>query len=121
VPPEPAPDLLLTDRRRTIAEVIRANGRRQGWTEARVVLGIQIAFNLTPLAAYRLWRWWTREETVASIRAVASEAGVERVITTTDLDDWEVGRRRVPADLLDAVCRVYRTRPDRIGYHDYST
>lgn len=118
--PAPEADPLLTARRRTIVGEIRANGRQQHWTEARVVQGIQIAFNLTPLAAYRLWRWWSREEAVAYIRAVAAEEGVERVFTTVDLTEWESGYRRVPPMLLDAVCKVYRTRPDLVGYQDHT-
>jgi hypothetical protein len=117
-----APDLLLTEKRRGIVADIRANGRRQRWPEWRVVEGIRIGLRLpTTLAALRLWRWWTPEEAVANIRATASEGDVERLFTTGDLAEWEAGRRRVPVDLLDAVCKVYRTRPDRIGYPDYST
>lgn len=118
--PAPEADPLLTERRRRIVADIRANGRRLNWSEHRVVRGIRIAFNLSTLKAYRLWRWWTREEAVAYIRAVAAEAGVERVFTTGDLAEWESGYRRVPPMLLDAVCKVYRTRPDLVGYQDHT-
>lgn len=115
-----SPDRLLTEKRRRIVADIRANGRRLNWAEARVVDGIRIALNLTPLAAYRLWRWWTAAEAVELIRAAASEQGVETMFTTGDLEAWESGHARVPVDLLDAVCLAYRTRPDLIGYRDYT-
>lgn len=114
------PDPLLTERRKRVVADIRANGRTQGWSETRVVEGIWRALRIRPLAAYRLWRGWTLAEAVATIRAAAAEAGVERVFGTADLEDWEAGRCRVPVELLGAVCLVYQTRPDLIGYQDYS-
>lgn len=83
------PDRLLTEKRRRIVDDVRANGRRLYWPEARRVQGVQIALNLKPLAAYRLWYWWTAEEAVGNI-----QGGRRR------------GRYRTG---------VHHRRPDRVG------
>lgn len=119
--PNRTDDWLITPRRLAIVKDIRSNGRRLNWLEARVVEGIQIALTLKPLAAYRLWRAWSPQETIANFRATAFRLGVERLISPGELTDWETGRERLPVELLDAVCQVYRTRPDLVGYRDYST
>lgn len=118
--PNPEPEPLLTRRRKQVVADIRAYGRDRHWSEAEVVRGIAKGLRLQPLAAYRVWRWWTADEAVSIIRAAASEGGVDLVFTTEDLTNWEAGHRRVPVELLDAVCLVYRTRPDWVGYDDYS-
>jgi hypothetical protein len=127
-------DPLLTRKRLSVLAHVAANGQRLGWSEARTVKGLRIALGLSPLAAYRLYYCLTREEAVARIAGLAREHLNSRAQTTganrgsprvvrigvEDLDGWEAGRAQVPASLLKAVCEAYRTRPDLIGYRDYT-
>ncbi|MFL6077705.1 MAG: hypothetical protein ACJ73S_30445 [Mycobacteriales bacterium] len=127
-------DPLLTRKRLSVLAAVSANGERLGWSEARRVEGVRIALALSPMAAHRLYHCLTREEAVATIAGLAQEhlngkpeepgagdGGPRTVrVGVEDLDNWEAGRVRVPATLLKAVCEAYRTRPDRIGYRDYT-
>ncbi|MFE9850380.1 hypothetical protein ACFYPN_16425 [Streptomyces sp. NPDC005576] len=62
------------------------------------------------LQAHRLARGWT----LAEARIELGGIGVR--VTTQQLSAWETGRGRPGDTHLDHLCRLYETRPDRLGF-----
>jgi transcriptional regulator with XRE-family HTH domain len=101
---------------------LREQGVQEGWDLARIVTRIQGSGEHSALAAHRLARGWTLEETAARLTALR-EPGAEQLpaISPQMLCSWE--RQRVTPSLANAelMCRLYRTRIDRLGLvRDYS-
>ncbi|MGH8896116.1 MAG: hypothetical protein ACRDZ4_03615 [Egibacteraceae bacterium] len=104
-----------------IAE-LRADGLAQGWSIPRIVEAIVDRFGVSRLEAHRLARGWTRARAVEEILATYAPTGWRPKLTAQRLCAWEHDPRVRPGeDYLDRLCRVYQTRPDRLGYgHDYT-
>jgi transcriptional regulator with XRE-family HTH domain/tetratricopeptide (TPR) repeat protein len=77
---------------------------------------------VTLLKAHRLARDWTLEQVADRVCVICEESGLGRpLLTAQRVSHWESGREAPSAKYLDALCRLYRTRPDRLGFgHDYS-
>jgi hypothetical protein len=102
----------------TIREQVR---QRQGslWDTARAIhehCGVGL------LRAHRLAGDWTLVEVASKLRRQATEAGEpEPLVGHQRVSKWECGDEIPSPGYLDALCRLYRTRPDRLGFgHDYS-
>jgi hypothetical protein len=75
-----------------------------------------------PLEAWRLARGWSRTEASARIDALYETDQLHPPrITSAELCRWEHQQRRPSDERLEYLCRLYQTRPDRLGFgSDYS-
>lgn len=74
------------------------------------------------LEAWRLAHGWSRTEVSARFDALyeADRLAPPR-ITSAELCRWEHGQRRPSDERIEYLCRLYETRPDRLGFgFDYS-
>ncbi len=104
------------------ARQIRLLGEEQGWSCHATAEEIHRHCGVHLLRAHRLARGWTLVDVVDRIRTESGVAG-ELLMTLTHqrLSRWESGHDTPSPRYLDALCRFYRTRPDRLGFgHDYS-
>lgn len=77
---------------------------------------------VTLLKAQRLAHDWTLDQVAEQVCRICEEAGLGRpLLTPQRVSHWESGREAPSPKYLDALCRLFRTRPDRLGFgHDYS-
>jgi hypothetical protein len=78
---------------------------------------------LLPLEAYRLARGWSRPEVSARLDQLyeADQLAPPR-ISSAELCRWEHGQRRPSEERVEYLCRLYESRPDRLGFGvDYSS
>lgn len=75
-----------------------------------------------PLEAHRWAHGWDRAELSARIDLLYRQDGLMPPgISDAELCRWEHGQRRPADERVDYLCRVYGTRPDRLGFgRDYS-
>lgn len=75
-----------------------------------------------PLEACRLARGWSRTEVSARLDALYQADGLAPPhISGAELCRWEHGQRRPSDERIEYLCRLYETRPDRLGFGvDYS-
>lgn len=103
---------------------IRRSQLRDG-APPEVIVGeiVQALPGLHPLEAWRFAHGWSRSDLSARIDALYETDGlVPPHLSDAELCRWEHGKRRPNAERIDYLCRVYRTRPDRLGYGvDHST
>ena len=114
-----------TARRRAerTAREIRLAGLRDGATIADTVERILDALEgIHPLEAHRWAHGWDRGELSARIDILYVQDGLLPPGTSdAELCRWEHGQRRPSDERIDYLCRVYATRPDRLGFgRDYS-
>ncbi|MGH3381202.1 MAG: hypothetical protein ACRDP6_41375 [Actinoallomurus sp.] len=100
---------------------IRSRGLADGWTERQIVLAIHRHCTVSLLRAHRLARDWTLEKAVTELRAIYLDIWHEdRRLSHQRLSQWEKEAAVPTSRYLDALCRVYSSRPDRLGVgHDY--
>lgn len=106
-----------------IAKEIRLNGLREGWTITEVVDRITVALpEVLPLEIHRWAYGWDRAELSMRIDLAYKADGLRGPgLSDTEICRWEHGQRRPSEERIDYLCRVYGTRPDRLGYgRDYS-
>jgi transcriptional regulator with XRE-family HTH domain len=77
---------------------------------------------LLPLEAARLARGWSRSEVSARLDALYEADGLAGPhLSSAELCRWEHGQRRPSDERIEYLCRLYQTRPDRLGFGvDYS-
>ncbi|MBB4950195.1 hypothetical protein F4556_005730 [Kitasatospora gansuensis] len=114
-----------TTRRRSerTAREIRLRGIREGSPRAEVVDRILVALpEVHPLEAHRWSHGWDRAELSTRIDLEYVTDGLHPpALSDTEICRWEHGQRRPSEERIDYLCRVYETRPDRLGYgRDYS-
>ena len=75
-----------------------------------------------PLEACRLARGWSRTEVSARLDALyEADQLAPPHISSAELCRWEHGQRRPSDERIEYLCRLYETRPDRLGFGvDYS-
>ncbi|MFC1411051.1 hypothetical protein ACEZCY_19145 [Streptacidiphilus sp. N1-12] len=75
------------------------------------------------LLAQRLAHDWTLDTAVTEYLRVCARAGIsEAKLSPQQLSMFETGRSTPSSTNLDRLCRLYATRPDRLGFgSDYST
>src|SRR4051812_10411239 len=101
---------------KSCAREVVAHGERHGWTRWQMAVAIHKNCDCSLLKAQRLARLWTLEEMVREVVRTAELAGLPRPsLTTQRLCHWEAGERPSP-DYLDLLCRLFQTRPDRLGF-----
>jgi len=74
------------------------------------------------LEAWRLAHGWSRTEVSARLDVLYHADGLAPPrITSAELCRWEHGQRRPSDERIEYLCRLYATRPDRLGFGmDYS-
>ncbi len=108
-------------RRRQIereANEIRLDGIRRGLTVEAIVEGITRKISdITPLEAWRFASGYDRSEVSARLDALYEADGLQPPhIDAAVLCRWELGDRRPSNERIEYFCRLYRTRPDRLGF-----
>lgn len=86
---------------------------------------IEKRLTVSPLRAYRLAAGLTLAEVstrLAGVDGVPADGRTARLPGHGRVSRWETGREVPSARYLDALCRLYGTRPDLLGFGtDYST
>src|SRR6266545_4800186 len=74
------------------------------------------------LEAWRFAHGWSRTEVSARLDALYEADGLAPPrISSAELCRWEHGQRRPSDERIEYLCRLYATRPDRLGFGvDYS-
>ncbi|MFD8967046.1 helix-turn-helix domain-containing protein [Streptomyces sp. NPDC059568] len=94
---------------------LRARAEGDDWTPWQVSKSITEQAGCSLLKAWRLGRDWTLQ---AACEQLATLGGR---VTVQQMSAWETGRGRPGEPNLDLLCRLYETRPDRLGYgNDYT-
>jgi transcriptional regulator with XRE-family HTH domain len=97
-------------------EWLAAVGHAQGRPTPEIAAQLAAQAGITRLWAWRLATGWTRAELLGRLRQLGDTTADESMLWR-----WEVGDRDPSSKHLDRLCRVYQTRPDRLGYgHDYT-
>lgn len=104
------------------ARSIRHHGLAEGWGEQRIAEAIRAHCGVSLLRAHRLARAWTLTESITGLRSVFQATwGNEPAVSHQRLSRWETGADAPSPRYLDALCRLYASRPDRLGFgNDYS-
>ncbi len=78
--------------------------------------------DIFPLEAQRLARGWSRNEVSARIDALYDQDDLAPPgISSAELCRWEHAQRRPSDERIEYLCRLYESRPDRLGFGiDYS-
>lgn len=117
------PDRTARRRAERTARDIRLEGLRDGHTPADTVGRILAEIDgIHPLEAHRWAHGWDRGELSARIDVLYRQDGLmPPQLSDAELCRWEHGQRRPGDERIDYLCRVYQTRPDRLGFgRDYS-
>ncbi|GAB3458292.1 hypothetical protein GCM10027436_63410 [Actinophytocola sediminis] len=73
--------------------------------------------DIHPLLAWRWAHGWSRSELSARIDGAYEQDGLAPPhLTDPEILRWEHDQRRPNDERVAYLCRVYRTRPDRLGY-----
>jgi len=104
------------------ARQIRLLAEQQGWSYDATAEAIHRHCGVHLLRAHRLARGWMLVDVVDRVRKESFAAGNPlTTMTHQRLSRWENGSDMPSARYLDSLCRLYRTRPDRLGFgRDYS-
>lgn len=105
------------------ARDIRLAGLRDGHAPADTVEQIIATLDgVHPLEAHRWAHGWDRGELSARIDVLYQDDGlIPPQLSDAEICRWEHGQRRPQDERIDYLCRVYQTRPDRLGFgRDYS-
>ncbi|MFL6073767.1 MAG: hypothetical protein ACJ73S_10265 [Mycobacteriales bacterium] len=93
-----------------------AFGKVHGWTLWQIAVAVHRHCGCGLLKAHRLAREWTQEEMARRMERTAEQAGLPiPSMTPQRICHWEAGERPSPG-YLDLLCRLFATRPDRLGY-----
>ncbi|MCC5581558.1 helix-turn-helix transcriptional regulator [Microtetraspora sp. AC03309] len=108
-------------RRREIdraAKAILLESLRRGLATEETVDRIRQALpEVLPLEAWRFAHGWTRSEVSARLDMLYTSDGLAPPgIDQATLCRWEHGERRPSDERIEYLCRLYRTRPDRLGF-----
>ncbi len=100
------------------ARRIRLRGETEGWPRDVVVDEmLRRLRDVTPLEAHRFAQGWTREELSQEVdRLYIADRLEAPQLTSAELCRWEHGQRRPSDERREYLCRIYRTRPDRLGF-----
>ncbi|MCX9190148.1 hypothetical protein C3Y87_01710 [Carbonactinospora thermoautotrophica] len=101
----------------------RERAEREGWSRWQTVQAIASCCGVRLLKAHRLAYGWKVADAVREFHALADDdPELEPVsLTENQLNHWENSEDRPRPWTIDRLCRLYRTRPDRLGFgNDYS-
>jgi len=106
------------------AHDVRLRCLRDGLTPAAITDAIcQEVPEIFGLEAWRLAHGWSRTEVSARLDALyETDQLAPPRITSAELCRWEHDQRRPNDERIEYLCRLYHTRPDRLGFGiDYSS
>lgn len=100
------------------ANEIRLDAIRRGLAnEETVQRMVRDLPGLLPLEAWRLAHGWTRAEVSARLDMLYESDQLEPPhIDAAVLCRWEHGDRKPGEERIEYLCRLFRTRPDRLGF-----
>ncbi|WFE39981.1 helix-turn-helix transcriptional regulator [Micromonospora sp. WMMD998] len=98
---------------RSVVEAIRQSARVADWPEAQLVQVIAERCAVSRLRAHRLARGWTLQDVVNHMKDQIGRDADN--LGHTRVSRWETGERPSPR-YLDALCRLYQTRADLLGF-----
>ncbi|MCF3961672.1 helix-turn-helix domain-containing protein [Streptomyces fuscigenes] len=100
---------------RAAARTLIAAAGRDRWSDWQLVSTIATEVGCGLLQAQRLARDWKLADACDAL------ARLDARTTVQQLSLWETGKGRPSPEKLDALCRLYETRPDRLGFgRDYT-
>lgn len=110
------------DPKKAAAAHLRTDASTHGWTHWQLVHAIHTQCGVTLLQAQRLAHDWTLDAAVAEYLSVCDRAGIaDAKLSPQQLSAFETGRSTPSATNLDRLCRLYASRPDRLGFgSDYT-
>ncbi|WP_067899889.1 helix-turn-helix domain-containing protein [Nocardia vaccinii] len=93
-----------------------------GGSDHQAALAVHHQCGLSLLRAHRIARGYTLVEAVELLKDVLASRGTPSAgLSHQRLSQWEHGQDVPTPRYLDALCYLYRTRPDRLGFgNDYS-
>jgi transcriptional regulator with XRE-family HTH domain len=87
------------------------------WSTAETIAKVCHECEVSPLRAHRLVNGWTLADVAARVRAHAATTGQPIPhINHPNVSRWETGAEKPSARNLDALCQIYRARPDILGF-----
>jgi hypothetical protein len=100
------------------AKRVRLQGQLEGWSRERVVDEILARVpGMSALEAHRLAWGWTRQQLSQALDALYRADGLMPPgIGVSEICRWEHGRHRPNPERQEYLTRLYRTRPDRLGF-----
>lgn len=101
-----------------IAGDVRMKGLRDRLPEDAIAdLICEELQDIFPLEAQRLARGWSRNEVAARIDALYVQDDLAPPdISSAELCRWEHAQRRPSDERIEYLCRLYESRPDRLGF-----
>lgn len=93
-----------------------------GGSKYDAALAVHQHCGVSLLRAHRIAYGYTLVEATDTLREILRSRGVQyQGLAHQRLSKWESGQDVPTPRYLDALCALYRTRPDRLGFgHDYS-
>ncbi|GAA5073263.1 hypothetical protein GCM10023319_06440 [Nocardia iowensis] len=93
-----------------------------GGTTWETVHAVRSHCGVSLLRAHRIAHGFTLVDVAQRLQQIVSAEGSScRGLSHQSVSRWETGLDMPTYQFLDALCRLYRTRPDRLGYgHDYT-
>ncbi|QXJ19717.1 helix-turn-helix transcriptional regulator [Actinomadura graeca] len=94
------------------------DGIRRGFTTDAIAEKItRNVQGITPLEAWRIAYGYERSEVAARMDALYEADGLQPPsLDAATLCRWELGDRRPGDERIEYLCRLYRTRPDKLGF-----
>ncbi len=104
------------------ARRIARETKAAGGSDYEVALAVHRHCGLSLLRAHRIACGYTLVEAVEALKEIlASRGNPSEGLSHQRLSRWEHEQDTPSPRYLDALCYLYRTRPDRLGFgHDYS-
>ncbi|RJO79230.1 hypothetical protein D5S18_02515 [Nocardia panacis] len=93
-----------------------------GGSDWEAAQAIRARCGVSALRAHRMARGYTLTEVARRLQQVLTDRGIAcSGLSHQSVSRWETGLDMPSYQFLDALCRLYRTRPDRLGFgSDYS-
>ncbi|WP_280270331.1 hypothetical protein [Nocardia wallacei] len=114
----------LTEARHSISCARRTarEAKATGASDYEAALAVRRHCGLSLLRAHRIVHGYTLVEAVDMLKEILRERDTPAEgLAHQRMSQWECGQDTPSPHYLDALCFLYRTRPDRLGFgHDYS-
>lgn len=101
---------------------IREQGTANDWPPGEIARAIHQHCSVSLLRAHRIAFGYTLQQVATKLRFIIDEiAGPKCRLSHQRVSQWELMADLPNFHYLDALCRLYRTRADQLGFgHDYS-
>jgi hypothetical protein len=99
------------------ASQIRRHGQMAGWDPTRITGAILAELpEVSPLEGCRLAHGWSRPHVLTRVVGLYEQAGLRApAINSSMLCRWEHGETQPGTEYRQALCRLYRVRPELLG------